>query len=120
MDYTSLPPTPGPIDTLSTLSAKPSSHWESVAVRRQNEISSRIPQEFLVSETDAQRDGINLIRTSGILTPREVEIVEASAVSLLKSIHTQQYTSVEVAQAYCKSAALAHQVVSRRIQEAHR
>jgi hypothetical protein len=47
------------------------------------------------------------------LSPREVEITESTAVEILKHTLTGQWKAVEVAEAFCHRAALAHQLVSR-------
>lgn len=116
MNVTSLPPTPESFDIQEKASPPllptTSLHWETVAARRQYEIESKIPKEYLVSQEELNRAGVNASRTSGLLNLREQDIVEKSAIKLLELIHSQQYTAAEVTWAFCKSAALAHQLVS--------
>lgn len=113
MDHTSLPPTPESFDIQDKVLASPNSsvHWESVAARRRYEILNKIPQAYLISQEEIEKAGINATRTSGVLTAREQEIVEKSATALLELLHSRQYSSVEVTTAFCKSSALAHQLV---------
>jgi len=85
--------------------------WNAVTARRVDEINGGIPDHYIVPEHVVKRDGIIITKASGVLSARELEIIELSATTLLMRIHSQEYTSVEVTTAYCKSAALAHQVV---------
>jgi len=114
MDANSFPPTPESFDIQEKVLVSPISSipWETVASRRRDEIQSKIPQEYLISQKDLEAAGVNASRTSGILSPREQDIVEKSATDLLELLHSREYTSVEVTTAFCKSAALAHQLVS--------
>lgn len=90
------------------------SDWEKVAIQRRLEIEKAIPSTFIVpTNLLVRRNHVNLVQTCGLLTSREVSIVQMSAVTLLASIHTRAFTSVEVATAFCKSAAIAHQAVGR-------
>lgn len=55
---------------------------------------------------------LDLPQKSGILTSRELEITGSYTVqSLLKELASGAITSVEVVTAFCKRAAIAHQVV---------
>lgn len=85
--------------------------WQSVAKRRRQEINGRIPKEYFVHSRLENGSRVHLTETCGILTERELGIINLSATSLLRKIHCRQYTSVEVTTAYCKSAAVAHQAV---------
>ena len=113
MEAISLPPTPESYDIQEKVLELPiaSVHWETVAARRKHEIQNKIPQEYRVSQEDLEKAGVNATRVSGVLNLREQEIVEKSATALLELIHSREYSSVEVTTAFCKSAALAHQLV---------
>lgn len=88
------------------------SSWEGVARRRRHEISSAIPRNYLVSPALLNKSNqVNLVEECGILSPRELSVLRMSAVGLLKRIHSREFTSLEVATAFCKSAAVAHQAV---------
>ena len=92
--------------------ANVSPDWKIVAARRRHEIFSKIPAEYLVSPASLKPANLsNLVQTCGILTTRELMIVNSTAVALLKSIHSRKLTAVEVTTAFCKSAAIAHQAV---------
>jgi hypothetical protein len=87
--------------------------WENVAYSHRQAINNAIPPEYLVPKKYLNSLHLtNLREISGILTPREISITSLSATNLLKLIHDQTYTSVEVTKAFCKSAAIAHQAVS--------
>lgn len=111
MDHSSTPCSKVPTESTVKSEYVTNIDWKAVAARRQHEISGKIPNEYLAPAQLVRQDGINTIRTGGVLTFKEQEIIELSATSLVKSVHSQQYSSVEVVTAYCKSAALAHQVV---------
>jgi len=73
----------------------------------------RIPTGYLFdSNVHKGLNSIDLVRTTGILDDRELEIISFSATELLKRIHTRTFTAVEVTRAFCKSASIAHQAVS--------
>lgn len=54
----------------------------------------------------------NAYQTCGLLSPREVEIVELDATALAQAIASRAYTAVEVILAYNKSTAVAQQTVN--------
>lgn len=90
------------------------SSWEEVARRRQHEINSAIPEVYQVPEALLSgRKLIDLPKSSGILNDRELKITSMTATGLLKQIHNETYTAVEVTTAFCKRASIAHQAVSK-------
>lgn len=89
------------------------SRWQDVAKRRGKEIKSGIPQEYLLPETSFTQNCINLPEKSGLLSRRELELTNLTATELLKLIHDETYSAVEVTTAFCKRAAIAHQAVSQ-------
>jgi len=95
---------------ISVVTETPS--WEAVARRRRQEISNAIPPEYIVEKQSLKGVHlINLRETCGLLTARELTITSLSATSLLKQIHNESYSAVEVTRAFCKTAAIAHQAV---------
>lgn len=101
------------VERLSIHGVKGAASWEEVASRRRKEIYDAIPSEFLVPKQHLNSIHlVNLRETSGILTARELSITSHSATHLLKLIHDETYTSVEVTKAFCKASAIAHQAVS--------
>jgi amidase len=87
--------------------------WKLVAARRQAEINTAIPPEYIVPQDllEASEHRIKLPERSGLLTRRELEVTALSATRLLQLLHNGTYTAVEVTTAFCKRAAVAHQAV---------
>lgn len=86
--------------------------WQSIATRRQQEINSSIPSEWLLPTGLLQsKRPLDLVKTCGLLDEREVKIVYSAAVDLLEKMRTREYTAVEVTTAFCKASAVAHQAV---------
>lgn len=90
-----------------------SSIWRTVAQQRQDEVNGAIPEAYRVPK--ALLTGCNFIslpESCGILNERELKITSNTATELLKLLHNETYTAVEVTTAFCKRAAIAHQAVS--------
>lgn len=86
--------------------------WQDVAAKRRNDINRKIPPSWLLSaEMVKNHIPIHLPRQSRLLSPDELHLTELSAVALLAAIRNRKYTSVQVTRAFCKRAAIAHQVV---------
>ncbi|TEY34599.1 hypothetical protein BOTCAL_0623g00020 [Botryotinia calthae] len=89
------------------------STWQSIATRRQQEIKSSIPSEWLLPTDLLQsKRPLDLVKTCGLLNEREVKIVYSTAVDLLEKMRTREYTAVEVTTAFCKASAVAHQATN--------
>lgn len=91
-------------------------NWQSVAKAVKARIDDAIPTSYRLDPAlipkELDESVLDLPRKSGLLTARELKITESIAVELLQKIWSGVYTSVEVTQAFCKRAAIAHQVVS--------
>lgn len=89
---------------------------QEVAASAQAAVHNAIPAAWkLAPETLALADNANVIdipRTCGILTPAQIEITEHTLTDLVEKLATRQLTSVEVTEAFCARAAIAHQLVS--------
>ncbi|KIV80887.1 hypothetical protein PV11_08354 [Exophiala sideris] len=60
-----------------------------------------------------QKDVSEVPETCGILSPRELEITGSpDACFILEMLHSRQWSSEEVTVAFCKRAAIAHQLVN--------
>ncbi|KPI38833.1 putative amidase [Cyphellophora attinorum] len=79
-------------------------------------LNEAIPEEYHLDKSLVEKpplDVTQIPRSCGILTPTDLEITEDhDATSLLKAIASRKYTSVQVATAFCKRAAIAHQLTS--------
>ncbi|ATY66222.1 general amidase [Cordyceps militaris] len=71
-------------------------------------VALRLPHAVVAA---APRNVTDIPRTCGLLTPRELAITEDhDAVALAAALAARTYTAVEVAAAFCKRAAVAHQL----------
>ena len=112
--------------------------WAEIASRKRREVASKIPQDWLLPASlrpapaanewlapgESGESGpatgalpavgvLDVPARSGILTPRERELTERyDAVGLLDLMATRQATSEDVVRAFCKRAAVAHQLVN--------
>lgn len=86
--------------------------WETVRDAKQAERDARIPSAWRLKELPKGTNVMDVPRTCGILTPREIEITETCAVDLVKAMVDKKYTAEEVTTAFCKRAAIAQQLTN--------
>jgi amidase len=95
------------------LQAKPD--WRDVAKRVKARIDDAIPASYRIDPglipTDLSQSVLHLPAISRVLSSRELEITESHAYEILPKLVEKTYTSVEVTQAFCKRATIAHQAV---------
>lgn len=87
--------------------------WKAKASAKRQAILDSVPQEWrLTSIPDAtqQRD-VTGTYIQQFLSPKEIEITETDAVGIAKHTTTGQWSAVEVIEAFCHRASLAHQLV---------
>jgi amidase len=92
--------------------------WQTIAASKRAHNAALIPTEWLLPSPPSSelRNVIDVPRTCGILTDKEVEITEKYSVSgLVAEIAKGTYSAVEVTTAFCKRAAIAQQLVSASI-----
>ncbi|KAL4970514.1 putative general amidase [Aspergillus stella-maris] len=100
----------------------------SIAERKQAQLWERIPQQWRLSPdlipagmhspadsvANVQYDRVNVMdipRTCGLLSVKELEATEKWDIKgLLNQIHSKRLTAKEVVEAFCKRAAIAHQL----------
>lgn len=104
--------------TVDSMQILPAS-WQAAARSKRLDIHSRIPKKWLLSDFDlekAERQR-NLTGTfiESFLDDDEKNIIAQDSVSLTEKIKSRQYTAVAVTQAFCKTAAIAQQIVSLTI-----
>jgi amidase len=82
-------------------------------------LKAKFPKEWLLSGTTASppssnpHDVMPVFKSCGLLTDRELEITDvADCVSLLKNLHTKQWSALEVTLAFCKRATVAQQIIN--------
>ncbi|KAF2672715.1 amidase [Microthyrium microscopicum] len=92
--------------------------WREVSARKKKSNLEKIPNEWRLSADIRAKysDSANVLdvpKTSGVLSSKEVEITEAyDASGLLERIAAGELSSYDVAVAFCKRAAIAHQLVN--------
>ena len=89
--------------------------WQARAKAKVADIHSRIPREWTLGQLDLERAAKQRNLTGpfieGFLNDSEVDIIRNDSLQLVEKIKSQHYTAVEVVQAYCKTAAIAQQIV---------
>lgn len=100
-----------------------SSSWQSVARRKQAERDSKIPSDWRVASRFLPRDPpkledgpqnvLHVPRECGLLSAGELSITEDHNVqSILGAMAAKKLRAVDVARAFCKRAAIAHQLTN--------
>jgi len=90
--------------------------WQEIRDAKKAEQASRIPTEWKLASKDFPPEGAIDLRpvanNSGILSTRELKITgeEYDATSLAAAIAEGTYSAEEVATAFCKRAAIGHQL----------
>jgi amidase len=90
--------------------------WESIAATKRQVLGDSIPAEWLIPaailpSTD-QLDVTNFPQESGFFTEHELEITSSPAPTILSHISSESWTSEMVTKAFCKTAAVAQQLVT--------
>ena len=87
--------------------------WKTLAQVKRDSVNALIPKPWLLPSplppADQQRDITKYIQQ--FLTPQEIQITETDAVGIVQRTTSGVWKSVEVAEAFCHRAALAHQMV---------
>lgn len=86
-------------------------NWQSAAAKKKSSLEATIPLEWRIKSFPPSDSAMSFPRQSGILTEEELNITESSATQLVRDIAAGKLTSVAVTTAFCKRAALAHQLV---------
>jgi amidase len=90
--------------------------WEENADRKRKALAALIPEKWRVPSSqlpdEAQRSVVSFCEKSGLLTAEELTITELTVQELAQQIASGKYTAVQVCQAYCHRAAIAHQLVN--------
>lgn len=89
--------------------------WEDISKRAKARVFESIPSEWLVSEDKlppADQAGVlDFPSKSGLFSENEILITTSSATHIVQTIASGEWTALEVTQAFCKRAAVAHQLV---------
>ena len=93
--------------------------WKDIVAKKRLEVAKQLPQEWrlpqaILGTINASADigVLDIPAKSGLLTSKELEITERyDAVDLVAKMAAKELSSLEVTLAFCKRAAVAHQVV---------
>lgn len=88
--------------------------WEEIAADKRSRIDKSIPSEWLLKSKTSDVSVMGVPAESGILSKEELAITNSTAVELVAKMAAGDLKSVDVTLAFCKRAALAHQLVSNR------
>ncbi|WRT69538.1 uncharacterized protein IL334_006525 [Kwoniella shivajii] len=89
----------------------PSKPWEEISKAKRDARDALIPKEWLIPSTDAL-NVIDIPRTCGVLTPKEVEITELEAPVLVEKMIKGELKCYDVTLAFCKRASIAQQLTN--------
>lgn len=93
-----------------------SSTWQDISTRAKQKVLNDIPSEWKIPKeqfpADNVQDATEIAGSCGILDSKEIEITEANATVILEKVKGKKWKAEEVARAFCKRAAIAHQLVS--------
>lgn len=85
--------------------------WEEIAADKRARLEKSIPSEWRIDTKDLPDNVMNVPETCGLLSAEELEITKSSAVDLVAKLAKGELKAVTVTTAFCKRAAVAHQVV---------
>ncbi|RAK90490.1 general amidase GmdA [Aspergillus costaricaensis CBS 115574] len=85
--------------------------WQKAAQAKRQAILDAIPQKWRI-QYDTLPIDVTGEFIQGYLTPREIEITEADAVVITSQTTSGSWSAVEVTEAFCHRAAIAHQLVN--------
>lgn len=87
------------------------SSWEKRAADKRARIEESIPTEWKIQAPPKGDSVVDFPEQSGILSAEELAITKMSATDLVANLARGELKSVDVTLAFCKRAALAHQLV---------
>jgi len=90
--------------------------WQRKAAAKVAETKSKIPTGWVLSQDHQDRAAEQRQLTGSFiesfLEDEEVKIIRCDGAALAQKLETREYTSRKVTEAICKTAAIAHQIVS--------
>lgn len=90
--------------------------WEEAADKKRKALYALIPEKWRIPADqlppESERSAVRYLAKSGLLTAEELTITELPVQELVQKIASSEYTAVQVCQAYCHRAAIAHQLVN--------
>ena len=88
--------------------------WKDVAADKYERITKSIPSEWKIDTKNLSDNVMDVPAKCGLLSEEELKITESSAVDLVGKLAKGELKAVAVTTAFCKRAAIAHQVVCIR------
>ena len=88
--------------------------WQDIARRKKEEQNTKIPKEWLLPSKPSPNLNtvVDVPRRCGLLSENELFITEEhDATALVEKLAKRKLSSEEVVTAFCKRAAIAHQLV---------
>lgn len=85
--------------------------WKTRAEEKKQRLEASIPAEWRIDSLPSDVSAFSYPKKSQLLSAEELGITESSATDLVKRMASGELTSVAVTTAFCKRAALAHQLV---------
>ena len=92
------------------------SSWEDLAEKKRNHLASLIPEPWRIPvgqlPDPSERNMVAFMEKCGLLNSEEYMITQLTLEQLANRIATGNLTAIQVCQAYCHRAAIAHQLVN--------
>lgn len=91
------------------------SQWQDISTKAKQKVLDDIPSEWKIAADKLPGDDVldvtEFPSQSGLLSELELEITESFATEILANIARGDWTAEDVTRAFCKRAAIAHQLV---------
>ena len=87
--------------------------WKTAATGKREAILASIPKKWQLDKLPSNQEQKDVTGAfiQQFLSPREIEITETDVVGIAQHTTSGQWSAVEVTQAFCHRASLAHQLV---------
>ena len=83
-----------------------------IASQAQQRVLDSIPSKWILPDhLKGASSVIDVPKSCGLLSPKQIEITEQTATALLEKLSARKLSSAEVTEAFCARAAIAHQLV---------
>lgn len=89
--------------------------WEEIGQKARTRLSESIPSQWRIPAEKLppveQLDVMGFAHQSGLFSEREISITTSSATEIVKHVASGKWKAEDVTRAFCKRAAVAHQLV---------
>lgn len=89
--------------------------WTDIAAKAQTKLLNSIPSEWRIPHSklppESRLDVTGFPKECGLLSDTELKITESYATEIVGAVAAGEWSAEEVTRAFCKRAAVAHQVV---------